>query len=114
MGAARGVRGIVAGAEGRPRGTGASIARQRPRSFAEWQALRRWGKLPEWERGVAGYLLRASRETAGLTQAELGTRLGASQQAVAQAERWTANPTIGFMRRWAAACGVAITLQVGA
>lgn len=80
------------------------ISRGRPRSFAEWRALRRWGKLPAWESQVAGYLLREAREVARLTQRELGRRLGITQQAVAAAERWNANPTVGLLRRWATAC----------
>ena len=94
----------------------ARLSRGRPRAFPEWQALRRWGKLPPWEAQVAGYLLRQAREDAGLTQRELGQRLGISQQAVAQAERWSANPTVGFMRKWAASCGaeLLIALEVSA
>ena len=50
-----------------------------------------------------GYLLRLAREEAGLSQAELAQRLECTQQAVAQAERWKSNPTVGILRRWAAA-----------
>ena len=49
-----------------------------PRDFAEWTTLRRWGKLPEAERDVPGYILRMAREGAGLTQRELAVRLGVS------------------------------------
>ena len=87
------------------------LSRARPRTFAEWQALRRWGKLPLWERAVAGYLLREAREQAGLTQKILGQKLGVSQQAVAQAERWSANPTVEFMRRWADACSSRLVIR---
>lgn len=80
------------------------LARRRPRAFEEWETLREWGVLPEWEADPPGYLLRAARGRAGLTQAELGERLGVTQQAVARAERWEANPTVAFLRRWAAAC----------
>ena len=90
------------------------LSRGRARLFLEWQALRRWGKLPPWETQVAGYLLRQGRESAGLTQRELGCRLGTSQQAVAQAERWHSNPTIDFMRRWAAACGATLRISIEA
>ena len=82
------------------------LNRRRPRHFAEWRTLRRWGKLPPWEQDVAGYRLRLAREDAGLTQAGLADRLGISQQAVAQAERWSANPTVEQIRRWAEACGL--------
>lgn len=88
------------------------LVRRKPRAFAEWKALRRWGKLPAWEREPAGYLLRLSREDAGLTQGELAKRLGASQQAVAQAERWESNPSVEFLRRWAAACGAVVRLSL--
>jgi len=89
-----------------------TLSRGRPRAFAEWQALRRWGKLPAWERQVAGYLLRDAREAAGLTQRELADLLGSTQQAVAQAERWTANPTVAFVQRWASACGAHLELAL--
>jgi DNA-binding XRE family transcriptional regulator len=98
----------AAAAGGRP----ALLSRGRPRAFPEWRALRRWGKLPPWEAQVAGYLLRQAREDAGLTQRELGQRLGISQQAVAQAERWVANPTVGLMRRWAASCGAELLITI--
>ena len=102
----------VAGAEpGLKRVASPRMSRARPSAFPEWQALRRWGKLPPWEEGVAGYLLRALRAEAGLTQHELAARLGVSQQAVAQAERWNGNPTVAFMRGWADACGASLELS---
>lgn len=85
--------------------------RPRPRRYAEWSTLRRWGRLPYWELEPAGYLLRVAREEAGLSQAALGSRLGISQQAVARAERWDANPTVELIRRWAAASGRPITIR---
>jgi DNA-binding XRE family transcriptional regulator len=90
----------------------AGLLRRKPRSYAEWKALKSWGKLPAWEQEPAGYLLRASRELAGLTQTELASRLGVSQQSVAQAERWGSNPTVGFMRAWAAASGKVLLLSL--
>ena len=105
----------VTGAESRfKRVPSPRLSRTRPRAFPEWQALRRWGKLPPWEEGVAGYLLRAMRARVGLTQRELATRLGVSQQAVAQAERWNGNPTVAFMRGWADACGASLELSFAA
>jgi len=83
----------------------ATVRRTRPRDYIEWAALRRWERLPSWEDSPAGYLLREARERAKLTQAQLAERLGCSQQAVAQAERWDANPTVRFLRRWAAVTG---------
>jgi DNA-binding XRE family transcriptional regulator len=88
------------------------IRRTKPRSFLEWKALRRWGKLPPWEPEPAGYLLRLAREEAGLTQSELAKRLGCSQQAVAQAERWQGNPTVDFLRRWADQCGRTVEIRI--
>ena len=105
------MKAVRAAAAPSPRLTRLRLSRARPRAFAEWEALRRWGKLPAWERAVAGYLLRGAREQAGLTQKLLGEKLGVSQQAVAQAERWSANPTVEFMRRWADACGTSLDIR---
>src|SRR5262244_3345095 len=88
------------------------IRRTKPRRFVEWKALRRWGRLPPWEVEPAGYLLRLAREEAGLTQGDLAKRLECTQQAVAQAERWEANPTVEFLRHWAEQCGYSIELRV--
>jgi DNA-binding XRE family transcriptional regulator len=88
-----------------------SLSRGRPRAFLEWSTLRRWGKLPEREQGVVGYLLRIARKEAGLTQRELADRLGVTQQAVAQAERWQSNPTVDLIRRWAAACHTSVSIR---
>jgi DNA-binding XRE family transcriptional regulator len=112
VGEARAVRAYSVGTPGATRAAGVELSRSRPRAFAEWQALRRWGRLPTWERGVPGYLLRTAREEAGLTQKGLAARLGTTQQAVAQAERWGANPTIVFMGRWAAACGASLEVRL--
>ena len=89
-----------------------NLTRRRPRNFLEWKALQQWGKLPERESSVPGYLLRVAREGAGLTQAELAERLGISQQAVAQAERWESNPTIAFIERWARACNHELKIEL--
>lgn len=68
--------------------------------------------LPDWEEPVPGYLLREARESEGLTQVEMGRRLGCSQQAVAQAERWESNPTVAFVRDWARALSRAFDLEI--
>jgi transcriptional regulator with XRE-family HTH domain len=68
--------------------------------------------LPSWEVSPPGYLLREARERADLTQADLAVRLGCSQQAVAQAERWDSNPTVGFLRSWADATGKRLALEL--
>ena len=77
----------------------------RPRDYQEWKTLRSWGALPDWELDPPGFLQRLTREGARLTQNELAERVGVTQQAVARAERWDANPTVAFLRRWAWACG---------
>ena len=86
--------------------------RGRPRDFIEWKALRRWNRLPPAERNVSGYLLKLARTESGITQKELGLKLGISQQAVAQAERWSSNPTVSFMTAWLEACGKELNLEI--
>lgn len=88
------------------------LRRRRPRVYEEWRALRRWGRLPEQESTIVGYLLREAREAQGLTQSELAERIGCSQQAVSQAERWASNPTVQFLERWAAAVGGRLELAI--
>jgi DNA-binding XRE family transcriptional regulator len=89
-----------------------NVRRRKPRAYLEWKTLRRWNRLPAWEEPVPGYLLREARETVGLTQAEMGRRLGCSQQAVAQAERWESNPTVAFVRDWARALGKRLDVSI--
>ncbi len=89
------------------------LNRGRPRSFAEWSALRRWGKLPDWELDVAGFVMRQARQDAGVTQVELAKSVGITQQAVSRAEQWSSNPTVDLMRCWLAACGLRLKLVVG-
>lgn len=89
------------------------LKRRRLREYREWKALRRWGKLPPWEVSPPGYLLRLARERAGLTQGHLASLLGISQQAVAQAERRDANPTIAVIERWMGACGARLIIDIG-
>ncbi len=89
----------------------AAVRRRRPRSYLEWATLRGWGRIPFWEEEPAGYRLRLLREEAGLTQLQLARRLGCSQQAVAQAERWESNPSARFMASWAEALGRRLELR---
>lgn len=98
---------VNVGSEATPR-----LTRARPRSFIEWRTLRRWHRLPQWERDVAGYLLRLARVEAGLSQQELAERLGITQQAVSRAEQWSSNPTVAMMRRWSSACGRQVKLEL--
>jgi len=88
------------------------LRRRKPRSYAEWSALKRWGKLPPWEEVSWGFTLREARERAELTQEALASILGVTQQSVAQAERWSANPTLRFLQSWAEACGVSLQLAL--
>lgn len=89
-----------------------ALSRKRPRAFEEWEALCRWGRLGHEERNVPGYQLRLARERAGLSQQELAVRLGCSQQAVSQAERWSANPTVRFIEAWARATKSRLVLEL--
>lgn len=91
---------------------GLDLERRRPRFFAEWSTLRRWGRLPDWERDMPGYLLRQARVDAGLTQQELADRLDITQQAVSRAEQWSSNPTVQLMRRWLKVCGARLELHI--
>jgi DNA-binding XRE family transcriptional regulator len=88
------------------------LVRRKPRAYYEWKTLRGWGQLPDWEESPPGYLLREARERTGLTQAELGERLGCSQQAVARAERWESNPTVAHLRKWAEACRASFEMHL--
>ena len=90
------------------------LSRRKPRAYEEWKTLRRWGRIPPWESDPPGYLLREARETAGLTQGKLAARLGRTQQAIAQAERFSSNPTMEFLREWARALGRNAVLELTA
>jgi transcriptional regulator with XRE-family HTH domain len=57
-----------------------------------------------------GELLTRARRDAGLTQAELGRRLGISQAAVAQLERPSANPSVATLERALRASGAELTI----
>lgn len=54
---------------------------------------------------MAPILLRWVREDEGLTQAQLATRLGMSQQAVQKLERSGANPSVKTLAKFARALG---------
>lgn len=88
------------------------LTRRRPRAFLEWRQLRAWGRLPDREANVPGYLLRTVRLEARLTQTLLAERLGVTQQAVARAERWGSNPTVDLIGRWARACGKRLEIRM--
>jgi transcriptional regulator with XRE-family HTH domain len=58
----------------------------------------------------AGDLVRRSRLKAGLTQAELATRLGTTQSAVARLERPGSNPRVETLERALRATGHSLSL----
>lgn len=88
------------------------LLRSKPRAYEEWRALREWSRLPPWEPVRAGFVLRAAREAAHCTQAELAARLGVTQQAVARAERSDSNPTAALLDAWARALGTRLQLEI--
>jgi transcriptional regulator with XRE-family HTH domain len=61
---------------------------------------------------AAADLIRSNRVRAGITQAELGRRLGMSQAAVARLERPGANPTVATLDRLLHATGHRLELGV--
>jgi transcriptional regulator with XRE-family HTH domain len=63
---------------------------------------------------MAASLLRDARGRAGMTQAELGRRLGISQAAVARLERPGANPTVATLEKALAATGHSLVLDAPA
>ena len=56
-------------------------------------------------------LIRTSRVAAGLTQAELASRLDTTQPAIARLESAGSNPRIGTVERALSACGRQLSLQ---
>lgn len=56
--------------------------------------------------------LRWARQAAGLTQTQLASRIGVSQQQVAKLERPGANPSIATLRKVADALGVRVRLEL--
>jgi hypothetical protein len=66
-------------------------------------AATRW---PVWA------LIREARRRAGLTQAELATRVGTSQPAIARYERARAMPDLDTLHRIVEACGLELRLEL--
>jgi transcriptional regulator with XRE-family HTH domain len=62
----------------------------------------------------AASLIRQARTNAAMTQAELASRAGLSQSAVARLERGGSNPTIGTLANVIAATGHRLTLAAPA
>ena len=61
---------------------------------------------------VSGDLIREVRLRAGLTQAELGQRLGKAQSVVARWERGDVLPSMETVRRVVRACDLDLTFQL--
>lgn len=59
---------------------------------------------------VSGALLREARRRAGLSQAELGARVGRPQTQVARWERDAVNPSLETLRELVRVCGLELTL----
>jgi transcriptional regulator with XRE-family HTH domain len=58
---------------------------------------------------VTGDLIKEARLRAGLTQAELGTRLGKAQSVIARWERDDVSPSLEVVRNVVLACGLELT-----
>ena len=66
-----------------------------------------------WCRGViSADLLREARLRAGLTQAELGARLGRPQSQIARWERGDVKPSLETLRELIRACGLELTFRL--
>jgi hypothetical protein len=58
-------------------------------------------------------LIREARRRAGITQAELASRVGTSQPAIARYERARAMPDLATLHRIVEACGLELQLELG-
>jgi transcriptional regulator with XRE-family HTH domain len=63
---------------------------------------------------LSGLLLREARRRAGLTQAELGARIGRPQTQIARWERGAVLPSLETLRELVRACGLELTLALAA
>ena len=61
---------------------------------------------------VSGDLIKEARLRAGLTQAELGARLGKSQSVIARWERDDVSPSLETLREVVRACGLELTFFI--
>ena len=62
----------------------------------------------------AGVALRDAREAAGLTQAQLGERVGTSQATISAYENGTKQPSVATLSRLLAAAGARLTVTTAA
>lgn len=56
--------------------------------------------------------LRRAREAQGVTQAEVGRRLGVAAGTVAAWESGAVEPSVGTLRRWAEAVGMRLVVEL--
>lgn len=61
---------------------------------------------------ISGDLVREARLRAGLTQAELGGRLGMAQSVIARWERGEVQPSLETLRTLVRACGLELTFHL--
>jgi transcriptional regulator with XRE-family HTH domain len=61
-----------------------------------------------------GHAVRAWRRAAGMSQVELGARLGMRQGNVARLESGSVSPSVEMLGRLARATGLVVTLRAGA
>jgi transcriptional regulator with XRE-family HTH domain len=61
---------------------------------------------------ISGDLLREARKRAGLTQAELGRRVGKPQSSIARWESGDVKPSLETLRELIRACGLELTFAI--
>ena len=61
---------------------------------------------------ISGDLIREARQRSGLTQAELGERLGKAQSSIARWERGDVQPSLETMRVVVRACDLDLTFHL--
>jgi transcriptional regulator with XRE-family HTH domain len=60
-----------------------------------------------------GLELARNRRRAGLTQREVGERMGTTQSSIARLESGAARPSLDFLDRFARATGIPISIELG-
>ena len=68
-----------------------------------------------WNMNLAalGLVLAGNRRHAGLTQREVGERMGTTQSSIARVESGAARPSLDFLDRFARATGIPISIELG-
>lgn len=62
---------------------------------------------------TSGLLIREARLLAGLSQGELGARVGKDRAQIARWERGAVEPSFETLRRLVRACGLELTVSIG-